>query len=142
MNYYTFEPRWPYEKIREAIREAKKPKPLVEDTQFCDWVSPIDEEMDVEEQGMIQFAVLTKDEDEIVSKAKEAGYVVKHQYAYSDGSYYLWVAAEDKEKCEQELTTALGQPVHLALDDPQTDPWKIGSKTLKEYMDTPAAMEG
>lgn len=135
MNYYTFQPHWPVEKVRAAIAAAKAPKPLVEETEFCDWLAPFDREMDPEEQGMIQFEVVFKDEEEIIAKAKAIGYTVKHQYAFYDGSYYLWVAAEDREKCQEELTAALGQPVLLKLDDPDMKPYKGDHKTLKSYMD-------
>lgn len=73
MNYYTFEPHWPYEKIKAAIAAAKAPKPMVEGAEFCNWVAPMDKEMDVEEQGMIQFGVIMRDEDEIIAKAKKLG---------------------------------------------------------------------
>lgn len=44
-------------------------------------------------------------------------------------------AAEAPQKCEEELTIALGQPVQLKLDDPNMKPYKGEHATLKSYMD-------
>lgn len=84
-------------------------------------------------------------EKQVKKIGETLGYKVAHQYGWPDGSLYKWVRTDKTQRevtgewnkliSEQIDEGGLLRGVTVTEDDPNSDPWKSGCKTLAEYMD-------
>ena len=85
--------------------------------------------------------------DESLGASKEATNLlmrfckkVKHQYSWSDGSLYLYAEGsatliEDVKKAWPHFNHKVVTELKICQVDGDRNPWKVGCKTLREYMD-------